>query len=256
MVSVEYLLKQKRINFLHHILTSEDQSLAKKIFLKQVEKPLKDDFVKIVNKDLMECKIKLTYEEIQNISNKKFKELVKEAITKASFEKLLSEKEKLSKGKEIQYKQLKTQPYLLPGNNLNIDEMRKILQVRIRDAPVKDNFKNAYKSFVCSSPGCSSVETQVHLFNSSCWDKHQQVPSVGESKYENIFQNDVIKQMEVMCRIFEKIHTRDIYLRNDGPLEPGEKGTLKERRVPNLVIRKAKKKCKHTSKRPKVNRSN
>ena len=68
MVSVEFLLKQKRINFLHHLLTSEDQSLAKKIFLKQVEKPLKDDFVKIVTKDLKECKINLTYEEIQNTS--------------------------------------------------------------------------------------------------------------------------------------------------------------------------------------------
>ena len=88
---------------------------------------------------------------------------MKEATTKASYEKLLLEKEKLSKGKELHYKQLKTQPYLLPGNNLNINDKRKILQVRIRDAPVKDNYRNAYKSTVCSSPGCSSVETQVHL---------------------------------------------------------------------------------------------
>ena len=77
LVPVDLIIKQKRINFLHHLLTEEEESLAKKVLMKQTEKPMKGDYVKIVNKDLKECKIGLTFDEIKNTSKMKFKELVK-----------------------------------------------------------------------------------------------------------------------------------------------------------------------------------
>ena len=46
LVPVEFIIKQKRINFLHHLLTEEDESLSKKLFLKQCEKPIVGDFVR------------------------------------------------------------------------------------------------------------------------------------------------------------------------------------------------------------------
>ena len=108
-----------------------------------MENPLKGDFVKIVKRDLEECRTKLTYDKIQRTPKKKLKELVRESIKKASFEYLMSEKTKLSKGKGLDYKQLKTQPYPLPGNNINIHDIRRILQLRIQDAPVRKNFANS-----------------------------------------------------------------------------------------------------------------
>ena len=58
LIPVEYIIKQKRINFLYHLLTSEDQSLAKSVFTKQAKQPMKGDFVKLVNKDMYECDLK------------------------------------------------------------------------------------------------------------------------------------------------------------------------------------------------------
>ena len=92
---------------------------------------MKGDFVKLVNKDMHECDLKFTYEEIQNIPKNKFKEIVKEAVEKASLRNLLKEKETLSKGKQLKYSELKTRPYLMPGRNLNITDMRRIFQMRI-----------------------------------------------------------------------------------------------------------------------------
>ena len=122
-VPVEFIIKQKRINFLHHLLTESDESLARKVLLCQMEKPIKGDFVKLVNKDLKDCNISLSYEDIQNTSKLKFKEIVKSTVQKASFRKLQEEKNKLSKGKDMKYEELKTQQYLMPGNYLNIQDM-------------------------------------------------------------------------------------------------------------------------------------
>ena len=107
---------------------------------------------------------------MKSTPKKKFKEMVKKRSEIASFQSLLKEKEKLSKGKGLQYKEPNVQPYLWPGNNRSIDDMRKILQVRMRDISVRANFPNAYESTTCPSPECSLQETQQHIYSSGCWD--------------------------------------------------------------------------------------
>ena len=179
LVSVEFTIKQKRLNFLHHLLTEDEESLAKKVLLKQMEKPIKGDYMKLVLKDLKDCKISLSFEEIKNTSKLKFKELVKSSIEKASFERLIEEKKRLSKGNTLVYEELKTQQYLLPGNGLTLTDKRRIFQIRIRDLPVKGNFNKAFNDSNCSAPGCSMKETQNHLYESSCWLKNGEKKTVS-----------------------------------------------------------------------------
>ena len=76
--------------------------------------------------DLLDCKIDLTFEQISQMSKYQFKKLVKNKTELACFRHLLEEKSKLSKGSDISYTKFEMQPYLQPGNNLNIDQMRKI----------------------------------------------------------------------------------------------------------------------------------
>ena len=97
LIPIKYLIMQKRINFLHHLLNSEG-SLAKLVLAEQRKRPLKGDFVKLVKKDMSECDMTLTFEDIETIPKTKFKELLKEAIKKATFKNLLNEKDKISKG--------------------------------------------------------------------------------------------------------------------------------------------------------------
>ena len=153
------------------------------------------------------------------------------------------------------HKDLRTQRYLRPGNNLSIHQMRRILQVRIRDTSVRANFKNAYQMTNCPAPRCLDEETQFHLFSSNCWVKEEDgiLIKSKSSNYEDIFEDDVENQLEVMSVIFQRIAQRDQSLRSDGPLDS---------RTPTLVIRKAKKKLKQQQKQQqppqpkKVNRRN
>ena len=119
-------------------------------------------------------------------------------------------------------------------------------------SPVRENFKSAYRNTNCLYPECRSEESQLHLFNSSCWMENQ-LSTNSRTKYEDIFGDNLTKQVEVMSVIYNKLATRDKHLRNDGPLDSRGEGC--HSRVPDLVIRKAKKKYKSATKRPKVNRN-
>ena len=216
---------------------------TKKVLEKQILKPINGDFVNIVKKDLGDFNISLTYEEMKSIPKKKFKEMVKKRSEIASFERLLKEKEKVSKGKDLHYEELRLQDYLTPGNNLSISDMRKIFQVRIRDMSVRANFPNAYKSTTCQSAGCDKKEIQEHVYTSGCWKNSDNAIKVNSSstQYKDVFTNNVQKQIEIANIIFERISKRNKIIRTDGPLDS---------RGPNLVIRKVKKKV-HTKQNQK-----
>ena len=206
LIPVKFLIMQKRMNFLHHLLTLEKPSLANSVFVEQVKKPVKGDFVQLVRKDLNDCHISLSSDEIRNLPKNKFKEFVKEKVEEAAFTELVKEKYKTSKGNLLKYDELKTQNYLLPGGNLNYMDMKRILQMRIRDTPVRSNFGNAFGSKKCPASECSEEETQEHLYSSSCWnDKEDKTTVSNDTKYENVFEDDINKQFEVMTSFFHKL---------------------------------------------------
>ena len=128
LTSVEYIIKRKRINYLQNLLQSESSSISKKVFLKQVSDKIKGDFVSLVLKDLEECNITFSFNDIEQMSKRKFKCIVRDATNEACFKLLIKEKLKGSKGSEISYHKLETQPYLMSRSNLSIDAMRKILK--------------------------------------------------------------------------------------------------------------------------------
>ena len=103
LMSVEFHIKQKRLNYLHRVLSSEQSSLVKTVLEEMINKPYKGDWILVVKEDLKELQINLSFEEIASISNKRFKEIVRNACKQACFSSLIRDKNKLSKGKEIEY---------------------------------------------------------------------------------------------------------------------------------------------------------
>ena len=71
-MSVDFIIKSKRIKYLHTLLTSDISSLARKVFLQQQLDPIKGDFVSLVKKDLSDCKIGLSFDETMSYSKAKF----------------------------------------------------------------------------------------------------------------------------------------------------------------------------------------
>ena len=127
-MSVEFILKRKRIIYLHHLLSSEDENLAKQVLVQQILTPIKSDFVK---SDLEDFKLHLDFDQISQISKRNFKKMVKKAGEYAYLATLINNKKSLSQGKHLDYKELKLQSHLKPNFNLTSENMKRIMKIRL-----------------------------------------------------------------------------------------------------------------------------
>ena len=54
--------------YLHHLLNSNESSLAKQVLMQQTKKPLKSDWITSVKIDVDQIKVKMSFEEIASFS--------------------------------------------------------------------------------------------------------------------------------------------------------------------------------------------
>ena len=105
----------------------------------------------------------------------------------------MKEKNKLSKGREIKYKEHKMQSYMKPGSGLAPDTARKIFSLRSRDLQIRGNFPNSHEDLSCVMPLCQERETQEHLWSCS-FLAPENVIVQQDLQYYNIFCENVRKQ--------------------------------------------------------------
>ena len=96
---IRYIIKSRRMMFLHYILNQKENSLIFKFFKAQLENPVKGDWCEMVNLDLREINLQLSMDEIRGLSIESFRKQVKKAIDKAAFKWLIEEKTKSQKSK-------------------------------------------------------------------------------------------------------------------------------------------------------------
>ena len=85
-VPLRYLIKGRRIMYLHHILTRQSNSLISKGFWAQVAKPGKGDWCQVVREDLDLLGLStLTFEDIAGKSKNSLKDLVDEHVRSTAF---------------------------------------------------------------------------------------------------------------------------------------------------------------------------
>ena len=179
--SVSFILKKKRVLYLHHLLTTDQSSLVCQVFQEQVRKSRRHDWVQTVRKDLEHLEINLSFSQIASMGKKVFKQLVKESCEIACFKSLIREKEKLSKGSEITYTDFKSQPYLMSDSELSVEMMRKIYHIRTRELPVKANFPPAFEYKLCRFPHCFNENNQKHIFDSVCFSAGRQYQIIDKN---------------------------------------------------------------------------
>ena len=81
-----------------------------------MDNPLKNDYDKSCEKYRNILKIKLSFDEIAEMSKQSYTKLVKKKTTEAAFLYLMEKKNKQTKISNINYKSLDIQEYLLEGN--------------------------------------------------------------------------------------------------------------------------------------------
>ena len=67
---LRWVLAERRITFMKHIVNKHDNELIKKIFLAQKDSPNQGDFVQLVTKDLEDLNV--TFEEVSSKTSQKF----------------------------------------------------------------------------------------------------------------------------------------------------------------------------------------
>ena len=152
-------------------------------------------------------KISLSFTEIEEQSKYMFKKVVKQACFKAAFKYLIYEKQKLSKGANLEYSSLKTQSYLKSGTGLNTQDIKEIFSIRTRNLFLKTNFPGMFSDDKCVKKPCNERDTEFHLFNSDCFKKENTIVQINLD-YNQIFSNDVSKQKLIKDIIIDRYKTR------------------------------------------------
>ena len=87
---IRYIIKSRRLMFLHYILSQSEESLLKKFFNAQMENSNKTDWTYQVQKDIKELEICLEIEDIKSMSKNKFKSHINKKIECAALKYLKS----------------------------------------------------------------------------------------------------------------------------------------------------------------------
>ena len=198
-VPIRFIIKSRRIMFLHYILNQNENSLLFKFFNAQLDNPVKGDWSEQVLLDLSEIDLQLTMLEIKNLSKETFRVKVKKAIERAALIWLMEEKGKKSKVKNLNHDVLKMQNFLA-GSELETAEKKFLFQMRSRMLDVKCNFKNNYTNLSC--PLCSLKEDdQKHTLECSVLLHNITDVAIETVNYDDIFEDDIHKQAKIL-RIF------------------------------------------------------
>ena len=160
-IPLKYVMKMKRVMFLHHILTREENALIKRFFWAQVQQPVKGDWCLVVRQDLESIGLaELSFEKIQRMEKETLRSLLKNKVRETALNNLRAEKKKRSKLSGLKYSSLECQPYLSPQSNLTNKMKRVLFRWRSHTINVLQNIGK--RDALC--PLCeTAADTQYHL---------------------------------------------------------------------------------------------
>ena len=156
---VRYIVKSKRLNYLHYILNEDKNDLIYQFLQIQLQKPTMKDWGSEVRQNIEELNMGVSLEDIEKIPKSTFKQLVRTKIKEHAFNYLVNKKK--SKTKDVPHDELKI--HEANKSEMNIDEKQFLFKCRSRMLEVKCNMKNDHlQDLKCSACGLED-ETQMHL---------------------------------------------------------------------------------------------
>ena len=111
-LNIGTIVKMRRINFLHTLLRSNEESTLSQFFQTQLNHPDKDDWTVQVCQDLNDFQIDKNFAAIKSKSKESFKNMVKKHAKDYAFNCLMERKSSHSKLRNISYDELSLQKYL------------------------------------------------------------------------------------------------------------------------------------------------
>ena len=184
-----------------------------KVFKATSENPVKNDFVETCKKYIKQLDIKLTFEEISEMSSNRFKNIVKQKTEEAGFNHLLKEKNKQKKIVDIEYKKLEMQEYLKEGNR-NTRMSKIIFKARGKNLEIKMHKKWRYSDVICVGCG-EKVESEEELLLCDGFLGNKEIPTEN-IKYSWLFGSSVSLMVKVAKSIEMRLKVRKSLIEDPG----------------------------------------
>ena len=109
------------------------------------------------------------------------------------------------KGQDIQYRSLKMAEYLLPNEELSIEEQRNVFEIRNMMTNIPSNFKNE-KNMKVINCVCGEKENMTHVYN--CQKLNNTEP---ETNFEKIFGENIREIRNIEKRFRKNMKQREIF---------------------------------------------
>ena len=199
LIPISEIIRIRRIMYLHHLVTRGENKMLYQFFITQWMKPNKGDWTETIKEDLKEYNISEDLDYIKSKSKYSFKNLVKKRGKEYTLGKLLLQKEKHSKMRNLEYSELIIQEcYLLPG--LRVDQARNIFKFRTRMAQFGENYRGNKDNILC--PLChQGPDNQNHCFKCEIVTEKIDVKGVD---MDDIYTNNIsIQTSEILTKILE-----------------------------------------------------
>jgi hypothetical protein len=198
---VRFAIMISRLFFLKYIVDQEENSLILKFFNLQLENPSKFDWASTCITDLKNMDIQLSVSDIKGMTENRYKDIIRTKCSAYALKYLMNKRG--SKGSEINFTEIEMAEYLLPNDNLTIEEQRTIFSIRnrmVNDIPANFSSKkeNTAKCI------CGESEDMEHVYN--C--KYLNIEEPAE-EYLKIFSGNTREQRTVLQRFEENLSIRE-----------------------------------------------
>ena len=208
LIPIRFILKGRRLMFLHYLLQLEENDMLHRFFLAQWEKPGNNDWVLTVKQDIIDLDMGLKLADIKLCSRNKFKGIVRESCCTVAFNFLIEKKKCHSKLSRLSYNKLNMQSYLKDGV-MGSHDSRLLFLFRTRMVDVGENFKNYHgRSPLC--PLCKEAsDDQEHLL---LCPKIHDGGTIPNTLYSDIFTDDTTKMAAVIKPLRDALSKREALL--------------------------------------------
>ena len=194
------IVKARRINFLHYLVTRDENEMLSKFFLTQWHQPCRGDWTETVQLNLEEFGITTNFDFMRSKSSESFKSLVKVKAQEYALKELTKSQETHSKMENLHYGSLKPQTYM---KRMRIDQARNIFRHRTNMARFGENYRGKEDFIMC--PLCSKhFDSQELSFQCEFFKGKMNINcNMSDINSENVSQ-ETAKVITDMMRLREK----------------------------------------------------
>ena len=198
-LDVETVIKSRRINYLHYLVTRDNAEMLSKFFHTQWKYPCNSkEWTEQVRVDLDDFEIPVDLNFIKSKSEFSFKNMVKVKAKEYCFMKMMEKKIGHSKMDDVFYTSLKIQKYL-KSNKFTPTQARLIYSFRTRMADFQENFQGSQGHTPC--PLCL-VHSDSQALAFQCPKLKSEVELRG--KYDDIFTEEIpLELVETLTKVMK-----------------------------------------------------